>query len=172
MSIYWLTYNAICNAKIFFTYNAMSKIFSDNTNMYGIPENPMIDTKNTNLPLLWLLLLDLEHITAILDSLPTMQCLKYFRHYLCVGHTLKPYSRHQKYESASIVLKMISIYCLTNKCSDKWRPSWILPTMQCPKLLMTTPLDRAYLKTLLWTPKSWSCSYSVENCVNLKFNRH
>ena len=36
----------------FFTHKAMSKIFSDNTNMYGIPENPMIDTKNTNMPLL------------------------------------------------------------------------------------------------------------------------
>ena len=29
----------------------MSKIFSDNTTMYGIPENPIIDTKNTNLSL-------------------------------------------------------------------------------------------------------------------------
>ena len=45
----------------------------------------------------------------------------------------------------SLVLKNISIYCLT---LDKWRPSWILPTMQCPKLFLTTPLDRAYLKTL------------------------
>ena len=52
---------------------------------------------------------------------------------------------HKKYESASFVLKMISIYCLT---VDKWRPSWILTTGQCPKLLLTTPLDRAYLKTL------------------------
>ena len=31
----------------------------------------------------------------------------------CVGHTLKPCNRHQKYESASIVLKMISFYCLS-----------------------------------------------------------
>ena len=29
----------------------MSKIFSDNTTMYSIPENPMIDTKNMNLPI-------------------------------------------------------------------------------------------------------------------------
>ena len=36
-----------------FTHNAMSKIFSDNITMYGIPENPMIDTKNTNLRLLY-----------------------------------------------------------------------------------------------------------------------
>ena len=34
------------------TYNAMSKIFSDNTTISGIPENPMIDTSNMNLPLL------------------------------------------------------------------------------------------------------------------------
>ena len=59
----------------------MSKIFSDNTTMYGIPENPMIDTKN-----IWVyyvendmnLLLDLEQMAAILDFLLTMQCLKYF----------------------------------------------------------------------------------------------
>ena len=36
----------------FSTYNAMSKIFSDNTTISGIPENPMIDTSNMNLPLL------------------------------------------------------------------------------------------------------------------------
>ena len=36
----------------FFTHNAMTKIFSDNTTMYGIPENRMIDTNNTNLPVL------------------------------------------------------------------------------------------------------------------------
>ena len=87
------------------------------------------------------LLLDLEQMAAILDFLPTMQCLKHH----CVGHTMKPYNRHQKYESASIMLKMISIYCLT---LGKWRPSWILPTMQCLMLFLTTPLDRVYLKTL------------------------
>ena len=64
---------------------------------------------------------------------------------------------------------MISIYCLT---LEKWRPSWILPTMQCLKLFLTTPLNREYLKTLEWTPKSRSCSYFVENGVNLKFDLH
>ena len=63
----------------------------------------------------------------------------------CVGHTLKPYNRHQKHESASIVLNNISIYCLT---LDKLRPFWILPTMQCRKLFLTTSLDREYPKTL------------------------
>ena len=91
------------------------------------------------------LLLDLEQMAAILDFSPTMQCLKYFRQHHCVGHIIKPETIHQKYESASSVLKMISIYCLT---LDKWRPSWILPTMQCLKLFLTTPPDRAYLKTL------------------------
>ena len=65
------------------------------------------------------------------------------------------------------MLKMISFYCLT---LDKWRLFWILPTMQCPKLFLTTPLDRAYMKTLNWTPKSRSSSYSVENGVNSKFD--
>ena len=32
-----------------FTYNAMSKIISGHTNMSGIPENPMVDTKIMNL---------------------------------------------------------------------------------------------------------------------------
>ena len=63
-------------------HNVMSKIFTDNTTMYGIPENPMTDTKNTNLPLLFAndmnLLLDLKQMAAILDFLLTMQCLKYF----------------------------------------------------------------------------------------------
>ena len=36
----------------FFTQNAMSKIFSDNFTMSGIHENPRIDTKNANMPLL------------------------------------------------------------------------------------------------------------------------
>ena len=34
------------------THNAMSKTFFDNTAMSGIAENPMKDTKNTNLPIL------------------------------------------------------------------------------------------------------------------------
>ena len=40
------------------------------------------------------------------------------------------------------------------------------------KIILSTPQDRAYMKTLLWTPKSKSCSYSVENGVNLKFDLH
>ena len=34
----------------------------------------------------------------------------------------KPHDRHQNHESATILRKMISIYCLT---LHKWRPSWI-----------------------------------------------
>ena len=49
--------------------------------MYSIPENPMLDTK-TRICLYYVendmnLLLDLEQMAAILDFLPTMQCLKY-----------------------------------------------------------------------------------------------
>ena len=91
------------------------------------------------------LLLDLEQMAAIFIIYPECNVLYIFRQYHCVGHTLKPYNRYQKYKSASIELKMISIYFFT---FDKWRPSCILPTMQCTKLLLTTPPDRAYLKTL------------------------
>ena len=60
----------------------MSKIFSDNTTMSGINENPRMDTKNTSMPQLCLndinLLFDLGQMAAILDFLPTMQCRKYF----------------------------------------------------------------------------------------------
>ena len=36
----------------FFTHNAMSEIFSDNTTVSDIPQNLIIDIKNMNLPLL------------------------------------------------------------------------------------------------------------------------
>ena len=61
----------------------MSEIFSDNTTMSGIPENPMIDTQKTRICLYYIendinLLLDLEQMAAIVDFLPTIQCRKYF----------------------------------------------------------------------------------------------
>ena len=84
-------------------------------------------------------------MAAILDF--SLQCNveHIFGQCHCVGHTLKPYNRHQTHESASIVLNNISIYCLT---LDKWWPSWILPTMQWQKSFLTTPLDREYPRTL------------------------
>ena len=112
----------------FVTHNAMSKIFSDNTTMSGLPENHIIDTKNTNLRLFYVendinLLLDLEQMAAILDISLTMQYLKYFRQHHNVRHTWKPHDRHKKkQEYAPIMSKMISIYCLT---LNKWRPSCI-----------------------------------------------
>ena len=48
-----------------------------------------------------------------------------------VGRTRKPHGKHQNHESATILKKMTSIYCLT---LNIWRPSWILPTMQCLKV--------------------------------------
>ena len=50
---------------------------------------------------------------------------------LCRAYQKIPHGRHQNHESATILKKMISIYCLT---LNVWRPSWILPTMQCPKV--------------------------------------
>ena len=55
----------------------MSKISSDNTIMYGIHENHMIDTKTQNCLYYvennMILLLDLEQMAAILKVLSTMQ---------------------------------------------------------------------------------------------------
>ena len=51
--------------------------------------------------------------------------------YYYVGRPWKHHGRHQNHESATIPKKMISIYCLT---LSTWRPSWILPTMQCPNV--------------------------------------
>ena len=92
----------------------MSKIFSDNTTMSGLPENHIIDTKNTNLRLFYVendinLLLYLEQMAAILDIPLTMQYIKYFwQHH--VRDPWKPHDRHtKKQEYASTMSKMI--YC-------------------------------------------------------------
>ena len=82
----------------FFTHNAMSKIFSDNTTISGIHENPRIDTKNANKPLL---------------------CLFWQHHY--VRLTWKPHNRHQKHESASIMSK---IFPTTPQCPAYLKTPW------------------------------------------------
>ena len=41
----------------------------------------------------------------------------------------KTHCRQQNHESATILEKIISIYCFT---LNIWRPSWISPTMKCP----------------------------------------
>ena len=65
-------------------------------------------------------------MAAILDISLTMQYLKYFRQHHNVRHTWKPHDRHtKKQEYASIMSKMISIYCLT---LNKWRPTCIFYT--------------------------------------------
>ena len=48
-------------------------------------------------------------------------------------------------KSSSMLPKMTFIHCLT---LYKWQPSWILPTMQCAKYFLTTPLCRECPKTL------------------------
>ena len=64
--------------------------------MYGIPEDPMIDTK-TRICLYYVeddmnLLLDLDQMAAILDILPIMQCLKYFMTTpLCTAYLKTPW---------------------------------------------------------------------------------
>ena len=77
------------------------------------------------------LLLDREQISAILDFTHNAMSWSIFRTYHLVGRSKKSHGRHQNYESATILKKIISIYCLT---LNIWRPSWILPTMQCPKV--------------------------------------
>ena len=94
--------------------------------MSGLPENHIIDTK-TRICVYYAendinLLLDLEQMAAILDISLTMQYLKYFRIHHNDRHTRKPHDRHKKQGYASIMVKMISIYCLT---LNKWRPSCI-----------------------------------------------
>ena len=50
---------------------------------------------------------------------------------------------YKNHESDSILLKIILIFGFYKK-----RPSWISPIMQYLKYFQTTPLCRAYLKTL------------------------
>ena len=71
-------------------------------------------------------LLDLEQMAVILDFLLTMQFLKYFSTTpLCPAYLKTP--GYTPKNTLAFIMS-ISIYFLT---SDKWRPSWILPTMQC-----------------------------------------
>ena len=110
----------------FFTHNAISKILYDNTTMSGIPENPMIDTKNRSMPLLyrkWYQFIVWPWTNGRhLGFYPQCNVENIFWQYHYVRHTWTPQDKHQKHEYASIMSKMISIYCLT---FDKWRPSWI-----------------------------------------------
>ena len=100
--------------------------------------------------------------------LPTMQCLKYFRQHHNVRYTWKPHDGHQKHESASIMSKMISIYCLT---LDKWRPYWIF----YPQFNIQNIFRRHHNVRHTWKPhdrhkKTRICLYYVENEINLLFD--
>ena len=77
------------------------------------------------------LLFDLENMTAILDFTYNAMSYSTFWTYHFVGRTRKSHGRHQNHESATILKKMISIYCLT---LNIWRPCWILHTVQCLKV--------------------------------------
>ena len=152
----------------FFTHNAMFKIFSENTTMYGIPEKPhdwhqKHESASIMSKMIWIYTLTLNKWRPSWTFYPQCNVENIFWQHHSAGHTLKPYNRHQKYESAYIVLKMISIYCLI---LDKWRPSWISLTMQCLKLFLTTPLSRSgipenpiedtkIMKLLLFCRKLW-----------------
>ena len=110
-------------------------VLSNPITMSSMPENHMVDNKD-------------DESASMMLKMPLIYCLTLYKgshlgfsqqynvrsifwphHY--VGHTRKPYSRHQNHESVTILKKMISIYCFT---LNIWRPSWILPTMQCPKI--------------------------------------
>ena len=130
--------------------------------MYGIPENPIIDTKNTNLSLFCR-----KWYEFIARPSTNGGHLGFFTHNAMAkissdnttmyGIPEKPHDECLKHEFACIILKMIWIYCLT---LNKWRPSWIfLPTMQCLKYLLTTPLCTAYLKNLMMN--AWNTNLRV-----------
>ena len=112
---------------VFFTHNAMSKIFSDNTTMSGIHENPRIDTKNSNISLLcqkWYQFIVWPWTNGGHLGLFTHNAMLkiYSDNTTMSGIHENPRIDTKKREYAFIMSKMISIYCLT---SDKWRPSWI-----------------------------------------------
>ena len=69
-------------------------------------------------------------MAAILDFTHYATSKVFLNHSTMSGIPEKPYGRHQNYAFASILSKMMSIYSLT---LQKWTPSQILPTIQCPK---------------------------------------
>ena len=88
------------------------------------------------------------------------------------GHTTisgKPYGRHQNHEYAYVLLKIISIYCLT---LYKWRPSWILPRMQCPKILFDQSLYVRHPRKPFGRHPNQESFYSVQiisiHCLTLQ----
>ena len=60
-----------------------------------------------------------------------MDIYLWFWPYHYVRRAGNPHGGHQNHESATILKKIISIYGLT---LNIWRPSWILPTVPCPKV--------------------------------------
>ena len=74
---------------------------------------------------------DIDQMAAILDFTHNAMSKVFFDHNTMSGTPFKPHSSHQNQESVTILKKIISIYCST---LNIWRPTWILPTRQCPKV--------------------------------------
>ena len=153
----------------FFTQNVMSKIFSDNTTMSGIPENLMIYTK-TRICVYYIendinLLLNLEQMAAILDFLPTMQYLIYLPTTPQYPAFLK---RHKNTNMPLLYWKMIPVYSLT---LNKWRPSWIFyPEHNVENIFWQYHYVRHTWKPQDRHKKTRKCLYYVENEINLLFD--
>ena len=108
---------------VFFTHNTMSKIFSDNSTMSGIHENPRIDTKNANISLLFQ-----KWYQFIVWPWTNGGHLGFFTHnamskIFSDNTTMSGIHENPSIDTMAFIMsKIISIYCLT---LDKWRPSWI-----------------------------------------------
>ena len=104
---------------------------------------------------------DLEQMAAILNFLPTMQCLKYYlTRPLSTAYPRTPWIRICLYyveNDMNLLLYLEQMDAISN----------FLPTMQWLKYFLTTPLCTAYLKTAWWTQTTRICLYYVENDMNL-----
>ena len=104
-------------------------VFSGHTTLSGVPENPMVDTKITNLLLFWkmisiyFLTLNIWRLSWIL---PSIQCHKVFSGYTTMSGV--PENPMVDYKSTNLLLFCRKLYCLT---LHKWRPSWISRPFFC-----------------------------------------
>ena len=90
----------------------------------GVYKSYMVVTVYQNLksaPIMWTIILIFGFLKWRPSwILPQCNIQSTFKLLHCVGHTRKPYGRHQQYAFASILSRMMSIYSLT---LQKWRPS-------------------------------------------------
>ena len=94
-------------ATLYFMHNTIFNELSGQTTMSGVSENPMADTKITNLLLFWRkwyqFIVYLEHMAAMSDFTHNAMSLITFWPYHYTGRTRKPHGRHQNRESAAIL---------------------------------------------------------------------